>query len=125
MLALYDQKGEVGIWLGEDQKWLLDLQGNAIACVHEGSMYDLRGRHVAWWKGDRIEDHAGNVIFVTHDVEHLRMLKPFFHLRPLPPIPKIMPVRPLLSLRPIEFPASGRWGDPRVFLDCLRCHACS
>jgi uncharacterized RmlC-like cupin family protein len=69
MRELYDQKGEVGIWLNDDEKWLLDLKGNATAIVHEGSIYDLKGRHAAWWRGDRIEDHSGNVIFVTHDVQ--------------------------------------------------------
>ena len=121
MRGLYDQKGKVEIWLPEDEKWLLDLHGNAIACVHEGSIYNLKGRHVAWWRGDRIEDHAGNVIFVTHDVHHLRMLKPLWHLRPLAPTPKIMPLRPTPGLRPIEPLASGRWADPRTFMEGLRC----
>jgi hypothetical protein len=81
----------------------------------------LEGYHVAWWRGDRIQDHYGNVIFVTQDVKHLQMLKPIWHLRPLPPPPRIMPLRPTIGLRPIEPLTSGRWGNSRAFLDALRC----
>ena len=121
MRALFDQNGEVRIWLRDDAQWLLDLHGNALASVHEGGIYDSWGRHVAWWRGDRILDHYGNVIFVTQDVQHLQMLKPIWHLRPLPPPPKMMPLRPILGLRPIESLTSGRWGNSRAFLDALRC----
>jgi hypothetical protein len=121
MRALFDQNGEVGIWLRDDEQWLLDLHGNALAFVHAGSIYDLEGRHVAWWRGDRIQDHYGNVIFVTPDVQHLKMLRPIWHLRPLPPNPKMIPLRPTIGLRPIESLTSGRWGDSRAFLEALRC----
>jgi len=43
MRALYDHTGEVRIWLRDDEKWLLDLQGNAIAIVQDGNIYDLSG----------------------------------------------------------------------------------
>jgi hypothetical protein len=120
MRALYDHNGQVGIWLDDDEKWLLDLHGNALAIVHEGSIYDLRGHHAAWWRGDRIQDHYGNVIFVTRDFQHLQTLSPLWHLRPLPPIEKIKPTRPTLGLRPIESQTRGRWVDPQSFLNDLR-----
>ena len=120
MRGLYDQKGEVEIWITDDEKWLLDLHGNAIASVHDGSIFNLEGRHVGWWQGDRIQDHSGSVIFVVYDVGHLRTVKPIWHLQPLPPTPKIMPLRPIFGLRPIEPLASGRWNDPQAFLDDLR-----
>jgi hypothetical protein len=124
MRALYDQSGEVKTWLRDDDKWLVDLHGNARAYVNDGSVYDLRGRHSAWWRGDLMQDHLGNVIFVTHDVQHLfMMLKPLLHLRPLPPTQKIMPLRPTLGLRPIEHQPSGRWGDSKAFLDVLQSSA--
>ena len=121
MLALFDCNGNVEIWLRDDEKWLLDLHGNALAFVHEGGVYNLEGYHVAWWRGDRIQDHYGNVIFVAQDVQHLQTLKPIWHLRPLPPPPRIMPLRPTIGLRPIEPLTSGRWGNSRAFLDALRC----
>jgi hypothetical protein len=59
------------------------------------------------------------VVFVTHDVQHLETLKPTWHIRPLPPIQRTMPTRPTIGLRPLESRTSGRWADPRAFLDDL------
>jgi hypothetical protein len=121
MRALYDYNGHVRIWLRNDAKWFVDLHGIALAFIDEGSIYNLKGCHVAWWRGDRIQDHHGNVVFVTHDVQHLETLKPTWHIRPLPPIQRTMPTRPTIGLRPLESRTSGRWADPRAFLDDLLC----
>ena len=120
MRALYDHAGEVRIWLRDDEKWLLDMQGNAIAIVQDGNIYDLNGHHIAWWRAGRVQDHHGNVVFVARDFQHRQMQSPPWHLQPLQPIEKIMPLRPTLGLRPIEFQPSGRWVDPQALLDDLR-----
>src|ERR1700688_4456874 len=57
MRALYDYSGHVRIWLRNDAKWFVDSHGNALAFIDEGSIYNLKGCHVAWWRGDRIRDH--------------------------------------------------------------------
>ena len=119
MRALYDRTGHVGIWLDENEQWLLDLHGNALAFVHDGSIYDLKGRHVAWWRGDRIQDHHGNVVYVTCDVQYLHTLNVLRRLGPLPPTEKIMPMRPMLGLRPLEPLTSGQWADQQSFLNNL------
>jgi hypothetical protein len=121
MRALYDYNGHVRIWLRNDAKWFVDLHGNALAFIDEGSIYNLKGYHVAWWRGDRILDHHGNVVFVTHGVQHLETPKPTWHIRPLPPIQRTMPTRPTIGLRPLKSQTSGRWADPRAFLDDLLC----
>ena len=47
MRALYDYNGHVRIWLRNDAKWFVDLHGNALAFIDEGSIYNLKGCHVA------------------------------------------------------------------------------
>jgi 4-fold beta-flower domain-containing protein len=53
MRALYDYNGHVRIWLRNDAKWFVDSHGNALAFIDEGSIYNLKGCHVAW--GEEIE----------------------------------------------------------------------
>src|ERR1700722_380119 len=119
MRALYDYSGHVRIWLRNDTKWFVDSHGNALAFIDEGSIYNLKGRHVAWWRGDRIRDHHGNVVLVTHDVQLLETLKPTWHIRPLPPIQRTMPTRPTIGLRPGIAPCSVELCEASVAVNDL------
>ena len=123
MRPLYDHQGHVRVWLNDDEKWLLELHGEAVAYIFQDSVYDLKGRHLAWWTGDRVLDHSGNVILIVPDAQDLRVSRPPWHPRPTTPIERTLPAPPMLGLKPSLSFETGRWTDASVTIDSLRSSA--
>jgi hypothetical protein len=119
MRALYDQNGHVRAWLQHDDQWLVDLHGNPIGFLKDGSIYNLRGLHIAWWHGDHVRDHWGRVLLITRDAVHTGAMRPVFQSRPTPPASIVRPTLPTISLRPLAVPDKPAWGDLNVLYTVL------
>jgi hypothetical protein len=114
MRALYNQNGHVQAWLQHDDQWLVDLHGIPIGFLKDGSIYNLRGLHIAWWHGDHVRDHWGRVLLITRDAGHTGAMRPVFQSRPTPPASIVRPTLPTISLRPLAVPDKPAWGNLNV-----------
>jgi len=118
MRAFSDWTGHVKLWLQLNGAWLFDRHSQPCLFFQGDSIYDSRGRHVAWWTGTEVRDHDGRLLYADLDAVYLGGIRPPWHLKPIPPtIGSSIPICPTPGLRPFRRPKFRlEWAEADSFL---------
>jgi hypothetical protein len=66
--VLWDQVGQPALLLSN--QWLVNLKGDVVAFIEEnGAVYDLKGRHIAWFRKGILRDCYGYCLALGDAVE--------------------------------------------------------
>lgn len=113
--TLWDRSGNPVFFLVND--WLLDLQGQPVGFIEtDGAVYDLKGRHVAWFTGGIIRDRSGYCV-AFGDVIEERVYPPLPTQQQPPKFtPKLTPsIHPLTSVPSLPPLPRSSWSNLRPY----------
>jgi len=114
MEALYNCTGRVYAWLHETGK-IYGLNGENLAFVDKGHVYNWTGVHIGWWHDGHIRDRFGAVAVFTADATNLGVVRPVRAVRPVKQVRAVSPVRPVKSVAPIKPVKQLRWSNSMPF----------
>jgi hypothetical protein len=106
---LFDRLGAVFGWIDLQSGKIVNRQGRHSAFVANGSVYDWRGRHVAWWHDDHIRNHSGQIALFLRDAGGFGPAKPALSAIPVRPAIAVTPARPVTSATPARPARSASW----------------
>lgn len=100
--ALYDQAGRVYAWLDTATGRIHGRRGENLAFLDGNSIYDWRGRHIAWWQDGHIRDRQGYAALFTANATNLGVVRPVRAVSPIRPVKAVAPVRPIKQAKPVR-----------------------
>lgn len=109
---LYDRNGRVAAFILSRSR-IVTPQGRSVAWVRERSIYDYQGGHLAWWYGDHIRDHSGQLMYWLRGAS-TGLVHPIPQIPPIPGIPSIEPIKPIPSIPPMKPMRRLSWSQNRL-----------
>lgn len=107
MYSLHEQEDKIRLWFDPGYDHLLDLRGGPLAIIKDGLVFDLRSRHVAYWKSGRVLDVDGRVLLKRGHRRDGPARKPF-------------PLFPALGNQADRRPVNKPWLHAIGFIKTLR-----
>ena len=115
MEPLYDRGGRVFGWIDLESGRIRKPHGRHAAFVVGDSVFDWRGRHVAWWQENHVRDSNGRVALFLRGAEGLGPAVPALAAVPARPAIAAVPARPALAARPARPARSASWANAIPF----------
>lgn len=85
MTPIYDSRGRATAWMGSRGR-IIGRSGRVFGYVTRGgNVFDMRGRHLGWWRDGHMRGHDGGVMCWTRGARGLRVTPPIVGDTPLAP----------------------------------------
>ena len=98
---LFNHVGDIHCWREDDGR-LIGRGGENLGFVRGDSVYDWTGEHRAWWFGDHMRDHKGEVALVAASAGRIGVVKPILRAGAITPITPSLPPEPGLKMKPLK-----------------------